>query len=79
MVMLTPTPSQVALLAEAAENSASMRALAEQETRLRHEREDIMRRMFKAGLSWAEIGRQFGCTPQAAMYATGHATRTKRT
>lgn len=44
-------------------------------------REEMVRSMIalhEADVSWAEIGRIFGCTPQAAMYATGYAKRTPR-
>lgn len=46
--------------------------------RMKDARTEHMKTMHEAGISWAEIGRTFGCTPQAAMYATGAAKRTPR-
>lgn len=40
-------------------------------------RVEVMQLMANAHMSWAEIGRIWGVSPQAAMYATGHATRTR--
>lgn len=47
-------------------------------TALRNESVVQMRRLHAAGVSWAEIARLFEVSPQAAMYATGHARRTPR-
>lgn len=44
----------------------------------RARRTEHMRRMHIAGVSWAAIGRTFRISPQAAMYATGFATRTPK-
>lgn len=46
--------------------------------RMKQARTDHMKVMHEAGVSWAEIGRTFGLTPQAAMYATGAVKRTPR-
>lgn len=46
--------------------------------RMKDARTEHMRAMHEAGISWAEIGRTFGVTPQAAMYATGAVKRTPR-
>lgn len=40
-------------------------------------RVEVMKLMADAHMTWAEIGRIWGVSPQAAMYATGHATRTR--
>lgn len=40
-------------------------------------RVEVMKLMADTHMSWAEIGRIWGVSPQAAMYATGHATRTR--
>lgn len=37
-----------------------------------------MKEMHEAGATWVEIGRVFGLTPQAVMYATGYAVRTPK-
>lgn len=41
-------------------------------------RYETMRRMHRAGFSWAEIGRTFECTPQAVMYGTGIVKRSPK-
>lgn len=41
-------------------------------------RTQSMAHLHALGISWAEIGRIYSITPQAAMYATGHAKRTGR-
>lgn len=69
---------QIALVAKATENKASMQAVEAQSARLREERTTLMNQMAAAGLSWSYIGKVCGVTPQAAMYATGHAKRQKR-
>lgn len=42
------------------------------------ERVQHMKDMRDADCSWASIGRAFGVTPQAAMYATGASVRTPK-
>lgn len=42
------------------------------------ERVQHMQAMRDADVSWAAIGRAFGVTPQAAMYATGASVRTPK-
>lgn len=44
--------------------------------RLSDERITCINDLRDNGLSWAEIGRVFSISPQAAMYVSGHATRT---
>lgn len=77
MTAATP-PEQVdpKSLLEHAEKIRHALELSEQRTaRLRDERTRSMSALHDAGISWAEISRAYGVTPQAAMYATGHAKR----
>lgn len=69
---------QIALVAQATQIKASLHAVEAQSARLRDERTALMTQMAAAGLSWSYIGKVCGVTPQAAMYATGHAKRQKR-
>lgn len=55
-----------------------MAAAEDSLARWRRDRDATMARMFHAGFSWAEIGRTFGVTPQAAMYASGVRQRTPK-
>lgn len=66
------------LLLEAAQVERALHVAEERAGLLRGERTNCMRRMHDAGISWADIARTFGVTPQAAMYATGHAQRQTR-
>lgn len=72
------TLRQKRLMDEAHLLEAALRASEERTEVLRIERIHSMRGMHEAGVSWAEIGRIFGVTPQAAMYATGHIKRQDR-
>lgn len=75
----TLSPEQIAALRERAVRCADGHAAAEDNlNRRRRERDALMRVMHEAGISWAEIGRTFSVTPQAAMYASGVRTRTGR-
>lgn len=79
MVIRQLTPKQVALASEASSIQAALDAAEQRAADLREERITLMRAMVEAKMSWAEIARQFGVTPQAVMYATGKATRQART
>lgn len=72
------TPEQRDLQVEASRVADALTVAEERVTLLRTERVNCMRRMHDAGLPWAEIARRFAVTPQAAMYATGHAKRQSR-
>lgn len=54
------------------------RVAEENLTRWRKERDRSILAMHENGISWAEIGRTFSITPQAAMYASGVRKRTGR-
>ena len=41
-------------------------------------RYEMMRKMHAAGFSWAEMGREFDCTPQAVMYGSGLVQRSRK-
>lgn len=69
------TSTQTDLVTEATRIRILLAAAADQVTALQEERTATIRRMAEAGMSWAEIGRHLKISPQAAMYATGHATR----
>lgn len=69
---------QDALLNEARRIASALTATEERAELLKSERVNSMRKLHDVGVSWAQIGRQFNVTPQAAMYATGHAKRQAR-
>lgn len=69
------TAAQRDLLQQAAQIANALRSAETRLDNLRDERITAMKSLFSAGVSWAEIGRTFGVSPQAAMYATGHTTR----
>lgn len=66
------------LLLEAAQIERALTMAEERVGLLRAERVNSMRQMHDAEISWADIARTYGVTPQAAMYATGHAQRQSR-
>lgn len=55
------------------------RRIADYLAAMHEARVENMKAMAAAGMTWAEIGRIWQVSPQAAMYATGHATRTRDT
>lgn len=63
---------------EAEEIKSALAKIARANENAHARRTASMKKMREAGRSWAEIGRIYGVTPQAAMYATGAATRTPR-
>lgn len=76
--MAEMTPEQEALTEQA---GAVKSAIAEIEAAVEEKRKEsveIMRAMREKEMSWAAIGRAFGVTPQAAMYATGSSVRTPK-
>lgn len=70
--------AQRELLLSAAQIERALDMAEKRADLLKRERTIHMGKMHDAGISWAEIGRTFGVTPQAAMYATGHAQRQSR-
>lgn len=72
------TPEMSALIAEATSNKEALDSIESRAELLRAERVEIMKRMAAAKVPWATIGRIFDVSPQAAMYATGHAKRSPR-
>lgn len=76
--MPTINPQQEALAQQAALVEHALALADARVEMLRQERTRTMAAMNEAGMSWAEIARAFHVTPQAAMYATGHAQRTPR-
>lgn len=66
------------LLVEAANLERAISAAEQRYDQLRSIRTEKMKEMHQAGIPWAEIARIFKQTPQAAMYATGHAVRQSR-
>lgn len=75
---MTVNPEHETLIAQAVQVRRALEVSEDRVATLRNETVILMRRMHEAGVSWAEIARTFECTPQAAMYATGHAKRTPR-
>lgn len=76
--MAEMTPEQTALASQA---KAVTDAIAEIEASIEEkhrEKVEIMKAMRDKEMSWAAIGRIFGVTPQAAMYATGASVRTPK-
>lgn len=76
--MAETTPKQKSLDEQA---KAVTGAIKEIETALEEKRREsiqIMKAMREEGMSWAAVGRAFGVTPQAAMYATGSSVRTPK-
>lgn len=72
------TPEQRSLAEQAEALTAAVR---DAEAALETARRDVtqaMKAMRAEEMSWAAIGRAFGVTPQAAMYATGASKRTPR-
>lgn len=69
------TPEQRALVEEGLKVQAAFDAAEQHVNDLRTQRVEQMKALHEAGVPWAQIGRTFAVTPQAAMYATGHAKR----
>lgn len=72
------TPEQRALAEQAEALTAAVRDAEAALEAARHDVTQAMKDMRAAEMSWAAIGRAFGVTPQAAMYATGSSKRTPR-
>lgn len=80
-VTISPTPddAETVTAKERAQRAAEgYRAAEENVVRWRKERDRAIIAMHEEGHSWAEIGRTFSITPQAAMYASGLRKRTGR-
>lgn len=76
---MTELTSQQKLLLDSARGIETALRLAEGRVEaLRRERTISMGELHDAGVPWTEIGRMYGVSSQAAMYATGHATRKPR-
>lgn len=75
---ISPNEEQEELRRHGASIRAAVTAAEEAVERERSRRTEHMKEMHEAGISWAEIGRTFAVTPQAAMYATNYATRTPK-
>lgn len=65
-------------VARAAEIVAALGVAQERVAAIQAERVRHMKAMRSQGLPWSVIGRAFGVSAQAAMYATGEATRSAR-
>ena len=75
---MDPNQEHQDLLNEARRIAAGLASAEERAATLRDERIISMRKLHDVGVSWAEIGRAFDVSPQAAMYATGHIRRQAR-
>lgn len=64
------------LISKAKTVSAQYDEAKERYATLSEERIDTINELREHGVSWAQIGRIFGISPQAAMYVTGHVKRT---
>lgn len=76
--MAEMTPEQEALAGQAKVVTGAIKEAEETLEAKRRESVRIMKDMREQGMSWAAIGRAFGVTPQAAMYATGSSVRTPK-
>lgn len=76
--MAEMTPEQEALAEQAKVITGSIKEIEAALEAKRRESVQVMKDMREKGMSWAAIGRAFGVTPQAAMYATGSSVRTPR-
>lgn len=75
---MTLNPEQESLVLDATQVKRALGVAEDRVAALRNESVIMMRKLHDAGVSWAEIARIHNMTPQAAMYATGHAQRTPR-
>lgn len=76
MANMTPEQETLAEKARVVTSAiAEIEASAEEKYK---EKIEVMKAMREKEMSWASIGRAFGVTPQAAMYATGAAVRTPK-
>lgn len=73
-----PAPNRQEALDRAHRAAEGYKAAEENLTRWRKARDKSITELYESGVSWAEIGRTFGITPQAAMYASGLRKRTGR-
>lgn len=73
---MTTTPDPEELISRARTLSGQYEEAKERYSRLSDERIECIKELRENEVSWAQIGRIFGITPQAAMYVTGHVKRT---
>lgn len=76
--MAEMTPEQETLAQQAEVITGAIKEAEAVVEAKRRESVQIMKDMREANMSWAAIGRAFGVTPQAAMYATGSSVRTPK-
>lgn len=76
--MADMTPEQEALAEQARVVKSALAEIEAAGEAKRRESVEIMKAMREEQMSWAAIGRVFGVTPQAAMYATGSSVRTPK-
>ena len=76
--MAEMTPEQETLVEEAKVITGAIKEAEAALEEKRRESVQVMKGMREKGMSWAAIGRSFGVTPQAAMYATGSSVRTPK-
>lgn len=76
MAEMNPEQQSLAEQAEALKAAIDEAEIAVEQKH--QERVRLMQAMRDQGMSWAAVGRAFGVTPQAAMYATGAAVRTPK-
>lgn len=74
------TPQQQTLVEQAKAVTDATKELEAAVEAKRRESVEVMKAMREGDekMSWAAIGRAFGVTPQAAMYATGSSVRTPK-
>lgn len=74
------TPQQETLVEQAKAVTDATKELEAAVEAKRRESVEVMKTMREGDdkMSWAAIGRAFGVTPQAAMYATGSSVRTPK-
>lgn len=76
--MAEMTPEQETLVQQAEVITGAIKEIEAAVEAKRRESVQIMKAMREKEMSWAAIGRAFGVTPQAAMYATGSSVRTPK-
>lgn len=76
--MAEMTPEQETLAEQARVVKSAIAEIEAAGEAKRKESVEIMHAMREKQMSWAAIGRAFGVTPQAAMYATGSSVRTPK-
>ena len=76
--MAEMTPEQEALTEQAKAITGAIKEVEAALEEKRRESVQVMKDMREKGMSWAAVGRAFGVTPQAAMYATGSSVRTPK-